>query len=336
MDNEEELHQGQATEATEQPAATTPEPAEQPAQPRSLAEAFAAIRNDDRAAAQSNVSEQPEPSDGGDQPAEHPVDGGSPAPASTGEVEHTEAPVAARPEPSPRQPQQLQPVDPRNDPLFNQVGNALQQQAQALTASQMKEHGYRTIDLSELYEQDERTGRVTFRNPDDPERPFASRVEAQQFVDTFNSQIEREIQRRNVDNFQDLVQENQDVINLIAFNPTYEAMDETVRMYFEALIEPYQQTRPDGTIVFPGVDFQQMARQAQNIALLNARAQGQQQAQKQAQAAPASAQSKGPALDLKGTGSTKADNPEPRNIGEALKMINEKRAADRKSKKGRK
>ena len=46
--------------------------------------------------------------------------------------------------------------------------------------------------IEDLYEKDEHTGRVRFRNPDDPSRDFQSRYEAQQFVDAMNKTFKRE------------------------------------------------------------------------------------------------------------------------------------------------
>lgn len=179
--------------------------------------------------------------------------------------------------------------------------------------------------INDIYERDEQTGRVRFRNPDDPNRDFASRYEAQQFVDAMNKQITAEFRSRVNQKQRELVQEEAPRLRTLEFAPRYNAMDQTTRDIFDDLIEPYAVRNKAGEVIGFNIQLEPMARQAEKIA------------QRFRAAAPAPAgqepdakpEPKGPALDMK-TGASQTGDIEPKTIGEALKMYDKKQREARK------
>lgn len=178
--------------------------------------------------------------------------------------------------------------------------------------------------INDIYERDEQTGRVRFRNPDDPNRDFSSRYEAQQFVDAMNKQISTEFRQRVNMKQRELIQQEGPRLRTLEFAPRYNAMDQTTKDIFDDLIEPYAVRDGAGDVIGFNVNLEPVARQAERIAA---------RFKQQAPTAPAAAQEKekptGPALDMK-TGASVTGDAEPKTIGEALKMYDKKQRESKK------
>ena len=182
--------------------------------------------------------------------------------------------------------------------------------------------------IEDLYEKDEHTGRVRFRNPDDPSRDFQSRYEAQQFVDAMNKQITQSF-RNEVNKAQrEIIQREAPKLRLIEFAPKYDAMDQVTKDIFDDMIEPYAVTDSGGKVVGFNVNLDAVHAQAAKIAQRIKQYAPQPQAQEgeEAKAKPAS---KSPALDAK-TGVSITGEQEPKTIGEALKMYDKQQRESKK------
>lgn len=202
----------------------------------------------------------------------------------------------------------------------------MQQQALRNVREKFQREQIDMWSIQDIYERDEQTGRVRFRNPDDPSRDFQSRYEAQQFVDAMNKQITQRFREEVNKEQRTLIQQEAPKLRLIEFAPKYDAMDKTTKDVFEDMIEPYAVRDSSGDVIGFNVDLDAVARQASRIAqrFQPSQQQGEPQ-QKEAKA------STSPAVDIKTGASQTGSMPEPKTIGEALKMYD----ASQRKKKGK-
>ena len=82
--------------------------------------------------------------------------------------------------------------------------------------------------MNDLYERTS-DGRVIYHNPDDPNRPFSSRMEAQSWIDSFNGQVRNELKRRALEIRNEDAGSILPSLRLMDFAPSYDAMDDAVR-----------------------------------------------------------------------------------------------------------
>lgn len=194
----------------------------------------------------------------------------------------------------------------------------IQRQALDLVRQDFNAQKINTCSIEDLYQRDEQNGRVTFKNPDDPTRDFASRAEAQQWVDAFNKQIQSRFRQEVNRKQQQLMAENAPTLRLISFIPKYEAMSPIEKGILDDLIDSYGVTNNRGEIIGYKCDLDAMAAQAKKIAQ---RIQPQvYQSQEAAKAGNGKEQVTEPALDMPTGAGKAAEKEEPKSIGEALKM----------------
>lgn len=303
-----------------------------PQEPQDIAQAFQMVRENQQAAAQPAKQEEQasqekagdneqqgqdtaaqgttgsEPAAGGDEPqvsAEPAVGGGA---GSIGGP-------AARSE--------------QNDyaALQNNLIASLQYEAQQNILNKFRENDIQMLDVGDLYERRE-DGTVIFNNPDNPNRPFESREQAQAWINSMNQQIQTAFNQEVYREQQELYRNATPAINLIQFAPVYDAMPPAMQDIFDDLIEPYSITNASGDVIGFNCDLPSMARQAQAMV----QKYGIGQAQQQTQQAQPKQQSSGPAMDLKSGNGTSADDVEPTNIAEAMAMLNKQRKENRNGK----
>lgn len=201
----------------------------------------------------------------------------------------------------------------------------IQQQALSDVRQEFKKNGIEYVEIEQLYQRDENTGRVTFKNPDDPRNPFSSRSEAQAWVEAFNKQIDTRFRQEVNKKQQQLVGDSAPTLRLISFAPKYQALSQTEREIMDDLLEGHGVRNRQGQVVGYNVDLDAVAAQAKRIAKRMKPQQPEAQPVQQQQAS-------GPAMDMPtGTG-TANDAKEPKTLGEALKMFD----AQKNNKKGSK
>ena len=207
------------------------------------------------------------------------------------------------------------------DQLTAEVNRAAMQQAVA----EYQRDGIRPITMNDLYQRDQSTGRVTYINPDDSSRPFSSRMEAQQWIDSFNSQLRQEIQTRARAVSRELSKQMAPARRLLAFAPTFDAMDAQTREVFDDLVEGFEVRNQQGDVVGYTCDLNRMAERARRMAEKYGRKSG-----GSARATRREEQRK-PAEDLRSHGSASArrkdPNREPRDLNEAFEIMRERRRA---------
>lgn len=202
----------------------------------------------------------------------------------------------------------------------------IQQQALSDVRKEFKNNGIEYCTIESLYQRDENSGRVTFKNPDDPRNPFNSRAEAQAWVEAFNKQIDTRFRQEVNKKQQELVGDSAPTLRLIAFAPKYQAMSQAEKEIMDDLIEGYGVRNRQGQIIGYNVDLDAVAAQAKRIAKRMKPAEAPAQ---QAQPQPAAS---GPAMDMPTGSGTSNDMKEPKTLGEALKMFD----AQQRNKKGKK
>lgn len=211
------------------------------------------------------------------------------------------------------------------DQLTAEVNQAAMRQAVA----EYQRDGIRPITMNDLYQRDQSTGRVTYMNPDDPTRPFSSRMEAQQWIDSFNSQLRQEIQARARAVSRELSKQMAPARRLLAFAPTFDAMDARTREVFDDLIEGYEVRNQQGEVVGYSCDLNKAAERARRMAAKYGRSGG--GASKTGASQP---ETRTPAEDLRSHGSASArrkdPNREPKDLNEAFEIMRERRRAGSK------
>lgn len=200
----------------------------------------------------------------------------------------------------------------------------IQQEAIKQTRQRFSEANIKNIDIDDLYRRDENTGRVEFHNPDDPDRPFESRYEAQQWVDAFNKQVNSRFTREAQKTMNELSNLQKPMFELLDFIPQYQKLSADEQEILEDLIEPYGIRNGNGEVVGYSISLPGMANQAKKIAKRFAK---EQSAQTENAAQPVQKSASRPAMDIKTSGSGDGANAkkEPKNLSEAFKMLNEQK-----------
>lgn len=212
-------------------------------------------------------------------------------------------------------PDVIEPIDfdaRRQEILRGIQGQAIQQVRQDFSKNNIT-----PCTIEELYQRDEQTGKVTFKNPDDPTRDFASRAEAQQWVDAFNKQVEMRFRQEVNKKQQELVETSAPQLRLIAFAPKFEAMDKAAQDILDDLIEPYAVKDNSGNVVGYNVNLDAMAAQAVKIAK---RFPSQPAADESEYSQETQEQASRPAVNLPTGNGKNPEETEPKSIGEALRM----------------
>lgn len=206
---------------------------------------------------------------------------------------------------------------------------SIQQAAIQSANKDFRDNGVKKISINDLYEKDD-SGRVSFKNPDNPGQYFSSRAEAQQWVDSINGQIDNEW-RNTVRRYQNqYVQEIQPTLRLVDFAPQFDSMTPSQQDIFDEIIDPYAIKDRSGSIIGYSCDLNEAKRIALNIDAKTSSGSTQQTEQQIADAKP---QGTGPAVDAATSGSDNSqnqDNVNPKNMAEAMKLVMEQEKKNRK------
>lgn len=197
----------------------------------------------------------------------------------------------------------------------------LNRSAVAQARKQFADQGIREFTMNDIYERTQ-DGRVVYRNPDDPNRPFSSRMEAQQWIDSFNSQVKQELQRVALNIRNENLKGIAPSIRLLQFAPVYDEMSDAVREIFDDLIEDYEVRNNRGEVVGYSCDLNRAAAKAERLASkYNRNSHG----PKKSATVKKSGPQKSPAVDIRSRGSAAGSKPdrEPETLGEAFKILRE-------------
>ena len=145
------------------------------------------------------------------------------------------------------------------------IVDQLNRQAVAQARRQFQKDGIREFTMDDVYERTQ-DGRVVYRNPDDPNRPFASRMEAQQWIDSFNKQVSEALIKTATKIRDKNARAAMPALRLLQFAPVYDVMDPNIREVFDDLISDYEVKNRAGKVVGYSCDLEKMAMKASRLA----------------------------------------------------------------------
>lgn len=259
IENEEEQYEDTGEEAESDGAEEEPGVADQN-EPADLADAFARIAEMD-AAGTADALEAEEPGDDSGPDDEGADEGGN----ETGENAepadddgYDDGGGSSDGAEEPEYPRDYQGA-------INQVATEITRAARQQAAKEFSDNGIRHFTMRDLYRRDD-SGNVTFVNPDDRSRPFSSRMEAQQWIDSMNKEIDSEMRKRSIEISKDIQKAAAPALRLLRFAPTYDAMPDATKRMFDDLIEDYEVKNGKGQVVGYSCDLDRMAAKAERIA----------------------------------------------------------------------
>ena len=201
------------------------------------------------------------------------------------------------------------------------IVDQLNRQAVAQARRQFQKDGIREFTMNDVYERTQ-DGRVVYRNPDDPSRPFANRMEAQQWIDSFNKQVQAALIKTATDIRDRNAKAAMPALRLLQFAPTYDMMDEGTREIFDDLISDYEVRNRAGKVVGYSCDLDRMAIRAAKMATKYASSPTR---KKSANIGKRKAKATGPALDARSHGSSKQKGKggEPQTLEDAFRLLHQ-------------
>lgn len=208
--------------------------------------------------------------------------------------------------------------------VSRQLSHDAGQAAVRMAVEEFRKQGIRPFEMSDLYERDERAGRVVYRNPDDPNRPFSSRMEAQQWIDSFNSQLMNETKKRAREIGRDINRAIAPTRRLLAFAPKYDAMDDQVREVFDDLIDGYEIRNAQGEVIGYSCNLDKAYARAERMASKYS-SRGQATRERKPRREPTQ-----PAIDMRSHGTSRSGDStpeEPKTLEDAFRIMREQRKA---------
>ena len=201
------------------------------------------------------------------------------------------------------------------------IVDQLNRQAVAQARQQFQKDGIREFTMDDVYERTQ-DGRVIYHNPDDPNRPFSSRMEAQQWIDSFNKQVQTALIQTATQIRDKNAKAAMPALRLLQFAPVYDVMDPAIREVFDDLISDYEVKNRAGKVVGYSCDLEKMAMKASRLAKKYNNSPRKQPANAKMGKQKAR---KSPALDAKSRGSSRNSkrDDEPQTMEEAMKRLNE-------------
>lgn len=197
----------------------------------------------------------------------------------------------------------------------------LNRSAVAQARRQFQKDGIREFTMDDIYDR-QQDGRVVYRNPDDPNRPFANRMEAQQWIDSFNKQVQSALIKTATEIRDKNAKAAMPALRLLQFAPVYDVMDPAIREVFDDLIEDYEIKNRAGKVVGYSCDLEKMAMKASRLAKKYNNSPHKTKVNGKVRK---SGPQKSPALDTRshGTAAGSKGDREPQTMEEAMKRLRE-------------
>ena len=201
------------------------------------------------------------------------------------------------------------------------IVDQLNRNAVAQARQQFQKDGIREFTMDDIYDR-QQDGRVVYRNPDDPNRPFANRMEAQQWIDSFNKQVQSALIKTATEIRDKNAKAAMPALKLLQFAPVYDVMDPAIREVFDDLIEDYEVKNRAGKVVGYSCDLEKMAMKAARLAKKYNNSPRKTKVNGKVRK---SGPQKSPALDTRshGTAAGSKGDREPQTMEEAMKRLRE-------------
>lgn len=210
--------------------------------------------------------------------------------------------------------------DPAQYQLASQgIVNSVNQLAIARARQQFEKEGIREFNMGDLYERTQ-DGRVVYRNPDDPNRPFSNRMEAQQWIDSFNRQVQQSLVEEAKKHRKEALKSAAPMLRLMEFAPVYDQMEPNVRAIMDDLIEDYEVKVSNGKVIGYSCDLNKMAAKAYKLA---EKYNHTSHSQKKKGTMKKSGTQKRPAVDIRSSGSSRTGSmdSEPQTMEQAFERL---------------
>lgn len=201
------------------------------------------------------------------------------------------------------------------------IVSQINRQAVAAARKQFSDEGIREFTMEDIYERTQ-DGRVVYKNPDDPNRPFSSRMEAQQWIDSFNHQLQNEMVKVARGIRDKHVAAAMPTLRLLDFAPTYDAMPDDVKEIFDDLISDYEMKNRAGKVIGYGCDLEKMAARAIRMSEKYSSPKQSRRGSGKVVSRPP----RQPATDMRSHGSSRSassSDGEPATLEEAMKRLHE-------------
>lgn len=201
------------------------------------------------------------------------------------------------------------------------IVNSVNQLAIARARQQFEKEGIREFNMGDLYERTQ-DGRVVYRNPDDPNRPFSNRMEAQQWIDSFNKQVQQSLVEEAKKHRKEALKSAAPMLRLMEFAPVYDQMDPDARAVLDDLIEDYEVKLTNGKVIGYNCDLNKMAAKAYKLA---EKYNHTSHSQKKKSTMKKSGAQKRPAVDIRSSGSSRTGSmdSEPQTMEQAFARLRE-------------
>lgn len=211
---------------------------------------------------------------------------------------------------------------------IRQISIQANARAMQLARRDFQQAGIKELTMDDLVER--RDGRIVYNNPDDPNRPFENRMQAQQWLDSFARQYRAEMTRLTKEYRSKVLEGVSAPIRMLQFAPTFNAMSPMEQQIMDDLIEGYEVRNSAGETVGYRCDLNAMAEKARALAAKYSKGAGNAKAKAKGPGRPK--RQKAPATDMRshGTVAGSGGNEEPKTIEDAMRMLHEMERKGRK------
>ena len=285
--------------------------------PTDLAAAFAALRGNDKAAAQT--------------------------PMATGEAQSTESGTNGGSQSAPVQPGEsgISGTDAADlsgldvNAYGQSLLNGIRQQVIQQKRDEWTQRGYRTFSVQDLARRNEDDGSYYYVNPDDGQQNWDrpgyrgfSRREAQEWCDSFNKELNEQWKKECSALEKEMMNSYAPTFRMLQFYDTYNKMSDAEKDIFNELSDAYAIVDRNGTIQGFNADLNLLARQAKSMASRFGT-----QAAQPTQQRGTQPQVRQPAVDARSSagGTRQTSVPEFKDINDAVAYYEQQQRLNRKA-----
>ena len=221
----------------------------------------------------------------------------------------------------------MQPRLPSYQAVARRIVRSVNDNSMQMARRKFEEDGIRQFSMKDIAER--RDGRIIYHNPDDPNRPFENRMQAQEWIDSINKQINDELLSTAREINGRALKAVTPTVRMLQFAPTYDAMDRQTQDIFDDLIEEFEVKNQRGEVIGYQCNLEAMARRAAKLA----QRYGTKQPPAGGRKGPGRPKrQKAPATDMRSHGTTSGSggNEEPKTIEDAMRMLHEMERKGRK------
>lgn len=220
----------------------------------------------------------------------------------------------------------MQPRLPSYQAVARRIIRSVNDNSMQMARRKFEEDGIRQFSMKDIAER--RDGRIIYHNPDDPNRPFENRMQAQEWIDSINKQINDELLSTAREINGRALKAVTPTVRMLQFAPTYDAMDRQTQDIFDDLIEEFEVKNQRGEVIGYQCNLDAMARRAAKLA----QRYGTKQPSNSKKGPGRPKKQKAPATDMRSHGTTSGSggNEEPKTIEDAMRLLHEMERKGRK------